>query len=127
MACLPILHLAQDSLFLLNDSSFGEPIMYLIQILLPLYDNGGNRFSPRLYDTIRSELTDRFGGLTAFIRSPATGLWKEDRQTIHDEIVIYEVMTGSIDYAWWDRYREDLRTLFQQHELIIRATVMELL
>jgi hypothetical protein len=41
---------------------------HLIQILLPLSDNEGRRFPPAAYARVRSELTERFGGMTAFTR-----------------------------------------------------------
>ena len=47
---------------------------HLIQILLPLFDNGGQPFPRSDYMRVRSELTERFGGLTAFTRTPAEGL-----------------------------------------------------
>ena len=39
---------------------------YLIQILLPLVDNEGQLFPHSNYRRVRSEMTERFGGLTAF-------------------------------------------------------------
>jgi len=102
--------------------------MYLVQILLPLNDNTGKQFGNEIFDRIRIDLTERFGGLTAFIRAPATGLWKNTPgSTMCDEIVIYEVMVESVDRFWWNEYRERLRNLFQQHKLIIRAESIELL
>src|SRR5947207_6390954 len=40
--------------------------MYLIQILLPVYDNEGNRFEAEQYNDVRLELTEAFGGSTAY-------------------------------------------------------------
>lgn len=102
--------------------------MYLIQILLPLYDNAGARFSQREYTRVRDELTERFGGITAYISAPAEGLWKEtERMTVHDEIVIYEVMTETLDRPWWHRYRQELAVRFRQDLLIVRVSQVELL
>jgi hypothetical protein len=68
--------------------------MYLIQMLLPLYANDGRRFSQPEFIRVRDELTESFGGLTTYVRSPAEGLWKESGSTmVYDDIVIYEVMT----------------------------------
>lgn len=47
--------------------------MHLIQLLLPLYDNQGNRFDHAVFDEVQAELTERFGGVTAYLRSPARG------------------------------------------------------
>ena len=38
--------------------------MHLIQLFLPLYDNDGQAFAKPLFDTVRGELTERFGGVT---------------------------------------------------------------
>jgi hypothetical protein len=77
---------------------------------------------------VSTQLTDKFGGLTSFVRSPAIGLWKENEEkTVRDDIVIYEVMTDSLDISWWQTYRKQLCTLFRQEEMIIRASSIQLL
>ena len=48
--------------------------MHLVQLLLPLYDNSGNAFSETVFSGIRGELTEGFGGVTAFTSAPAKGL-----------------------------------------------------
>jgi hypothetical protein len=71
--------------------------MYLIEILLPVFDNGGRKFpADRLKET-KAELSERFGGVTAFARAPAHGEVKEGDKVVHDDIVLHEVMTASID------------------------------
>lgn len=52
--------------------------MFLVQLLLPLYDNTGQRVPYALFAQLRHELTERYGGMTAFFRSPAQGTWKEE-------------------------------------------------
>jgi hypothetical protein len=96
---------------------------YLIQILLPLYDNEGRAFETREYVQLRSELADRFGGVTAYTRAPARGVWKDDATgaTQRDDIVIFEVMTDTLDREWWTAYRKHLETQFRQDTLIVRA------
>lgn len=102
--------------------------MHLIQILLPLYDNEGKPFTQDEFLKVRDELSERFGGITTYMRSPARGLWKETKDTtVHDDIVIYEVMTDSLDRAWWKRYRKQLTASFRQALLIVRASEVELL
>lgn len=102
--------------------------LHLIQLLLPLYDNVGTPFPSRDYARIRDELTERFGGVTAYLQSPAEGLWRESpAQTVRDEIVIYEVMTAQLDRAWWEDYRRELTRRFRQELLIVRASRIELL
>ena len=79
-------------------------------------------FSREAYERVRAELTERFGGLTAYVRSPARGLWRDESgATIHDEIVIYEVMVEVLESEWWRVFREDLCTRFEQRDLVIRA------
>lgn len=102
--------------------------MHLIQILLPLYDNTHQPFSMEKFADVRTELVDRFGGLTAYVRSPATGLWRDTPFTaVRDEIVIYEIMAPELDLVWWAEYKEDLSRRFHQTELIIRAMEARLL
>jgi hypothetical protein len=96
--------------------------MYLIQLLLPLRDNTKQPFSRAEFESVRSHLTERFGGVTAFLRSPGEGLWKEsDNDISHDDVVMFEVMAEELDTPWWVEYRETLQRQFRQEELIIRA------
>ncbi len=102
--------------------------MYLIQILLPLYDNEGLPLSQLEFLRVRDELSERFGGITTYMRSPARGLWKETRDTtVHDDIVIYEVMADELDREWWKSYREQLTLAFRQELLIVRVSEIQLL
>lgn len=99
--------------------------MHLIQILLPLEDDDGP-FPAEQYDQLEQELTDRFGGVTSFSRSPAEGRWKQgDADTEHDDIVVLEVMTKDVDRAWWAALRERLTKEFRQDELVIRCQPIE--
>lgn len=93
-----------------------------MQVLLPLHDNEGRRLPREVFDLVRQEVTGRFGGLTAHARSPAEGLWKdEDTRTVTDDIVVYEVMTGDFDPAWWAEYRKVLEERFRQDVIVVRA------
>jgi hypothetical protein len=99
--------------------------MYLIEILLPLRDNEGRPFAASTYQALRDELSERYGGVTAFTRAPAEGESKAARGKVHDDIVVYEVMTEEIDRDWWKRYREALEKTFQQDEIVVRALAFE--
>ncbi|WP_418292019.1 hypothetical protein [Methylobacterium durans] len=99
----------------------------MIQILLPLSDNEGQPFSSSEYARVRSELTERFGGMTAFTRGPAEGLWEENGKTARDDIVVFEVMTRELDSSWWDRYRRTLENRFKQDSIVVRAQEILLL
>ena len=100
--------------------------MNLIEILLPLRDNDGHRFGPELFAKVREELIEHFGGLTAFSRSPAEGIWEpKEGERSRDEILILEVMTDWIERSWWTAYRKDLEQRFRQEEIVIRVQKME--
>jgi hypothetical protein len=100
--------------------------VYLIEIFLPTADNSGERFPKDAFDAIRRELTERFGGVTAFTRVPAVGLWQSDEGEVHrDEIAIVEVMAETIDRAWWRDYRRRLEREFRQEEVVVRAYQLE--
>jgi len=102
--------------------------MYLVQILLPLYTNERQLFPDDAYERVRETLTERFGGVTAYQRSPALGHRKQtDAVTIRDDIVIFEVMLEQLDRTWWSGYREQLRLAFGQDKLIVRALPLELM
>jgi hypothetical protein len=100
--------------------------MFLVQLLLPLYDNAGRRLPLELFAQLRNELTERYGGVTAFFRSPAQGTWKQESGAVDvDEMVMCEVMVDVLDRAWWRGYRKVLEGRFAQRELIVRALSLE--
>lgn len=99
--------------------------MYLVEILLPLYDNEGRRFGASEFDRVRDELAARFGGVTAFRRSPAEGVWRDGGEESRDRVVIIEVMTEELDRPWWRGYREELERRFRQEKMVARATEFE--
>ena len=99
--------------------------MFLIEILLPLYDNEGRRFGPEEFDRVRDELAGRFGGVTAFRRAPGEGLWREGGGESRDRVVSFEVMSGGLDRGWWREYRGELERRFRQEKIVARATVFE--
>ena len=102
--------------------------MNLLQLLLPLCDNEGHPFPQSMYLKIRDELSEKFGGITTYVRSPAEGLWKEGQCcAVRDEIVIYEVMAKELDRKWWKEFREQLEVLFRQESIIIRTSLIDLL
>jgi hypothetical protein len=103
--------------------------MNLIHLLLPLCDNDGHPFPQSLYLQVRDELTEQFGGITTYVRSPAEGLWKEGKKygTVKDEIVIYEVMVKDLNRRWWKEFREKLEGLFRQESVVVRTILIEML
>ena len=100
--------------------------MHLVQLLLPLTDNEGRPFPASHYHAVRDELTGRFGGLTAYARAPAEGVWDEPgKPPARDSLVVYEVMVDALDRAWWARFRADLERRFAQDELVVRSQEIE--
>lgn len=93
-----------------------------MQLLLPLQDGEGRPVEHALFDDLVNELTDRFGGVTAYTRAPATGLWEERHgETVRDQIVVYEVMVEHLESDWWAALRKRLEARLGQEELVIRA------
>ena len=100
----------------------------LVTLLLPLYDNDGAAFGRELFAEVRRELTDAFGGVTAYFQSPAEGLWEDDDGRVRrDRVVTVEVMTPTLDREWWRSYRKQLERRFHQDTIIIRASAIETL
>jgi hypothetical protein len=96
--------------------------MHLFQLLIPRVDVQAREYPADAYARIRDELLEQFGGVTAFVQSPATGLWKAaDGSTVRDEVVIFEVMVERLDNRWWATYRTSLCTRLSQAELVVRA------
>jgi hypothetical protein len=99
--------------------------VHVVEIFLPLYDNDGRRFGRELYARVREELVERFGGLTAFSRTPAEGLWEEEGERSRDDIVIFEVMADTLERGWWAAYRAALERRFRQEEIVVRASAVD--
>jgi hypothetical protein len=101
--------------------------MKLVQIFLPLYDNAGKKFPAQMYAAERDALVKRFGGITAYMRAPAKGLWNDRGKTAHDDMVILEVMVRRLDRKWWNDHRNKLQKRFRQKELVVRSQDTKLL
>lgn len=100
--------------------------MHLVELFLPLRDNTGRPFPKALFDAVRAELADVHGGVTAFTRAPATGLWEDEAGEVQrDEVVLFEVMVEQLDHGWWRAYRTRLEGRFRQDEVLVRATSVE--
>ncbi len=99
--------------------------MFLVEILLPLYDNEGRGFGAEEFDRVSEELAGRFGGVTAFRRAPGEGVWRAGGGESRDRVVVFEVMSQGLDRAWWRGYREKLERRFRQEKVVARATEFE--
>ena len=99
---------------------------HLVQILLPTRLPDGSNAPAEWFTQVRVELTERFGGVTAYTRNPATGLWKGTEAEIHrDQVIMIEVVVDAFDRAWWARYRGQLERRFGQEEIHARALAIE--
>jgi hypothetical protein len=99
----------------------------LIQMLLPASGASSADGLPPLAET-RRELAARFNGLTAYLRSPAKGLWTApDGHTEQDDVVMVEVVTDAFDRAWWRTYAATLAERFGQEAIHVRAVPVDML
>jgi hypothetical protein len=99
---------------------------HLIQILLPIHFCDGANVPAEMFSQVRTELAERFGGVTAYSRSPATGLWKRTEAEVErDQVIMIEVVAEALDRDWWAQYREQLEQRFGQEEVHARALAIE--
>ena len=99
----------------------------LIQFLVPVFHQDGTRIAVSDIENMRSELTERFGGVTAFIQSPALGTWarQNDAKAEQDQMILVEVVVDNPDRYWWSNYRTRLETVFRQDEIMMRMLEIE--
>jgi hypothetical protein len=101
---------------------------HLIELFLPLADNEGRPFSRADHQAVEQMLADKFGGVTAYPRAPASGRWRSsDSDEQHDDLIIYEVMAEELDESWWLAYRKNLQDSFHQERILIRCQTVCLL
>ena len=107
--------------------------MHLVQLLLPIVrpPEGAAR-STDVYRALRAELVSRFGGVTAYTRSPAHGAWlpegeEDPEDAVHDDVMMVEVVTARLDHEWWIALRQRLERELGQERLHLRALVVELI
>ena len=101
--------------------------MFLIQLLLPVVRSPGDGQAAQVSRT-RTELIERFGGVTAYVQSPALGEWtapEGDRE--QDRVILVEIVAPVFDRAWWRGYARLLASRFDQQTIHVRALVIELL
>ena len=66
-------------------------------------------------------------GVTAYVRSPAKGLWTAPGgQIAHDDVVMVGVVTDTFDPAWWRTYAATLAERFRQESIHLRTLPVEL-
>ncbi len=103
--------------------------MVLMQLLIPTSVPGAvpAPAAAALADTYK-ELAERFDGLTAYVRAPASGIWTApDGRTERDDVVMVEVVTADFDRVWWTTYAAKLAERFRQDTIHVRAIPIQLL
>jgi hypothetical protein len=94
----------------------------LIQMLLPTRSVQGEAYADELVSRTRKELIDRFGGVTAYTRAPATGVWTSPEGGVEvDSVVMIEVLSEEFARDWWRAFAETLKERFKQASIHIRA------
>ena len=102
--------------------------MFLIQMLLPTATVSREMPAHDHIARTRAELIEAFGGVTAYLRTPAQGAWTSpEGQREHDEVVMVEVVAHRFDREWWRRYADMLARRFQQDVIHVRAMQVEIL
>jgi hypothetical protein len=102
--------------------------MFLIQLLLPTRDGSGELIAVEKLRDTRAEIVAQFGGVTAYVRSPAAGAWTSPAGDIQeDDVVMMEIVADTFDRQWWQRYAAVLKQRFAQESIHIRATAVETL
>ena len=102
--------------------------MRLIQLFLPLFGSHRHKIPQSDFNRTLLELNSRFGGATAYVHSPATGLWKKGRgRTERDHIILVEVIVRQFQYSWWKTYRQTLERRFDQEELHVRTMTIKII
>ena len=98
----------------------------LVQILLPLRDNSGRKFRDDVWEQLKGKLVEQFGGLTAYTRAPAEGVWapSPDKETAED-IFVVEVMCRPFDEGWWEALQAELESTLRQERVVIRVLALK--
>ena len=76
----------------------------------------------------RAELVELYGGITAYVQTPALGEWTgSSGQRERDRVVMIEVVAPQFDRTWWRTYADTLAKRFDQDAIHVRAVRVEIL
>jgi hypothetical protein len=100
---------------------------HLVQFFLPRENDDGAPFARSLFDAVKHELAERFGGVTAFTQAPAEGLWADGPSTDRDRVFVFEVVAQEFEAGWWRAYRRQLERRFGQDSVLMRVWPIELI
>jgi hypothetical protein len=78
-----------------------------------------------LFKEINRSLTEKFGGVTGFSRSPAMGTWINNDHEERDDAIVIEVMAQTSDRDWWLTFRKRLEITLRQAEIVVRSQAIE--
>jgi hypothetical protein len=102
--------------------------MVLIQALLPVSASRSDAETDERVRRTRRELVEAFGGITAYLQTPAQGVWTSpDGQRERDAVVMVEIVTERFDRTWWQQYAAKLAARFQQEAIHVRAVTVDIL
>jgi inorganic pyrophosphatase len=91
---------------------------YRVELMLPAEASNGKPFPPAYFSQLKTQLTEKFGGLTCYTRSPL-GYWKDKGKIINQALVVYEILTRELDQSYWQKLKEKLEKKFHQQEILI--------
>jgi hypothetical protein len=98
-----------------------EDRVHLVEILLPTQTGEGRAIGHAWFEGLLTELTEKFGGATSFVRAPGKGLWQTGAAIEQDNIAVIEVMTETVDAVYWAGLRERLEKELSQEEIVVRC------
>ena len=99
--------------------------MFLIQLLLPVNTTIDAVAELNL---TQDELRSRFGGITAYLQTPAKGQWTAPSgSSATDWMILMEIVAKDFDRTWWRGYAAALKERFRQDVVHIRALQVEVL
>jgi len=94
---------------------------HCVELFLPVAEDqqGTGR---TLVEELKRRLTEQYGGVTAYARAPAEGLWAERGAISEDRIVVLEVMVDEPDLDGWAELKRELEARLGQKDILVRAT-----
>lgn len=101
--------------------------MNVIELFLPLDKGSGVSVEVERIEAIVKGLADRFGGVTAYTREPAEGMWRRPTTIERDRILVVEIVVREVDDTWWRDYRSRLEEELEQDQIMVRVTPCRLI
>ena len=111
-----------------NVGALDDLVLQLVPQLLVNAAELGRKANLEHVARTRRELVDAFGGVTAYQRTPAEGVWTSPQGSRErDDVIMVEVVALRFDRRWWRDYAGQLADLFQQSAIHVRALQVEVL